>query len=112
MSYADNTGNVLVMVSEPGLAIRGAARRAIRNHARKPVNLRGPRAWAVERTLAEVLPPYGLTELAAETLEVDAGYLSRLLTGLADELLIERQPRQPIQRVDWEAMIRQITSTY
>ncbi len=30
----------------------------------------------------------------------------------ADELLIERQPRQPIERVDWEAMIGQITRSY
>ena len=43
---------------------------------------------------------------------VDPGYLSRLLTGLADELLIELRPRQPVERVDWEAMIRQITRTY
>jgi hypothetical protein len=43
---------------------------------------------------------------------IDAGYLSRLLAGLADEMLIERQPRQPIEGVGWEAMIRQITRTY
>jgi hypothetical protein len=112
LSYADTTGNVLVMVSEPGLAIRAdGAGRDPAPRRRASTSLRGPRAWAVERTLAEVVPPYGLTELA-ETLEVDAGYLSRLLTGLADELLIERSPRQPIGRVDWEAMIRQITRTY
>lgn len=112
LSYADTTGNVFVALDEPGLAIRaiGAANDPEPRTLPK-VNLRGPRAWAVERTLAEVLPPYGLTELSA-TLAVDAGYLSRLLTGLADELLIERQPRQPIQRVDWEAVLRQIASTY
>ncbi len=43
---------------------------------------------------------------------MDAGYVSRLLTGLGQELLIERQPRKPIERVDWEAMIRQVTRTY
>ena len=112
LSYADTTGNILVALDEPGLAIRaiGAANDP-EPRTQPKVNLRGPRAWAVERTLAEVLPPYALTELSA-ALDVDAGYLSRLLTGLADELLIERQPRQPIERVDWEAMIRQIASTY
>ena len=112
LSYADTTGNVLVMLDEPGLAIR-ATGAANDPEPRSPpkVNLRGPRAWAVERTLAEVLPPYGLTELS-DALDVDAGYLSRLLAGLADELLIERQPRQPIERVDWEAMIGQITRSY
>ncbi|MDX2379280.1 MAG: hypothetical protein QNM02_05935, partial [Acidimicrobiia bacterium] len=66
---------------------------------------------ALERTLAEVVPPYGLGELAG-ALDMDAGYVSRLLTGLGEDLLIERQPRKPIERVDWEAMIRQITRTY
>lgn len=112
LSYADTTGNVLAMVSEPGLAIRAEGATRDPSPRRKPTtSLRGPRAWAVERTLAEVLPPYGLTELA-DTLRIDAGYLSRLLAGLADELLLDRQPRQPIERVDWEAMIRQITRTY
>lgn len=112
LSYADTTGNVFVALDEPGLAIRAIGATNDPEPRREPkVNLRGPRAWAVERTLAEVLPPYGLTELSS-ALDVDAGYLSRLLTGLADELLIERQPRRPIERVDWEAMIRQIASTY
>ncbi|MGK2887598.1 MAG: hypothetical protein ACSLE8_22950 [Rhodococcus sp. (in: high G+C Gram-positive bacteria)] len=112
MSYADTTGNVLVMVGDPGLSI--TAEGAGRNPAprrRTMSNLRGPRAWALERTLAEVVPPYGLSELF-EALGIDAGYVSRLLGGLADELIIERQPRQPVQAVNWEAMIGQITRTY
>ena len=112
LSYADTTGNILVMVSEPGLSI--TANGSDRDPAPRPaaaVNLRGPRAWALERTLVEVLPPYGLSELS-DTSGIDAGYLSRLLTALADELLIERSPRQPVQRVDWEAMVRQVTRTY
>jgi hypothetical protein len=43
---------------------------------------------------------------------MDAGYVSRLLAGLADELVIERQPRQPVEGVNWEAMVEQITRTY
>ena len=112
LSYADTTGNLLVMVSEPGLSI--TAEGSNRDPAPRPtaaINLRGPRAWAVERTLAEVLPPYGLSELS-DSLGIDAGYLSRLLAGLSDELLIERAPRQPVQRVDWEAMVRQVARTY
>lgn len=112
LSYADTTGNLLVMVDDPGLSI--TAEGASRDPTPRPKatsNLRGPRAWALERTLAEVGPPYGLGELS-EALGIDAGYLSRLLAGLADELLIERQPRQPVERVDWEAMLRQIARTY
>lgn len=111
-SYADSTGNLSISLEEPLIVIQadGAARDPAPR--RKTLSsLRGPRAWALERTLAEVVPPYGLSELA-EVLDMDAGYVSRLLTGLGQELLIERQPRKPIVRVDWEAMIRQVTRTY
>jgi hypothetical protein len=112
LSYADTTGNLLVMVDDPGLSITAEGASRDPSPRRTPtINLRGPRAWSLERTLAEVLPPYGLSELS-EALGIDAGYVSRLLGGLADELLIDRQPRQPVARVDWEAMIRQITHTY
>lgn len=112
LSYVDTTGNMLVMVSEPGLSITAeGAHRDPAPRGTPTTSLSGPRAWALERTLAEVVPPYGLGELS-ESLGIDAGYLSRLLTGLADEMVIERSPRQPVERVDWEAMIRQITRRY
>jgi len=110
--YADTTGNVLVRVDEPGLSITAeGATRDPSPSGKTSVNLRGPRAWALQRTLAEVLPPYGLSDLS-EALGTDAGYLSRLLGGLADELLIERRPRQPVTSVNWEGVIRQVTRTY
>ena len=111
-SYADPTGNLSIALDEPLIVINadGAARDPAPR--RKTLSsLRGPRAWALQRTLTEVLPPYGLGDLA-DALDMDAGYISRLLTGLGEELLIERQPRKPIERVDWEAMIRQVTRTY
>jgi hypothetical protein len=111
-SFADTTGNLSISLDEPLVVIQADG--ATRDPAPRPKtlsSLRGPRAWALERALAEVVPPYGLGDLA-EALNTDAGYISRLLTGLGEELLIERQPRQPIERVDWEAMIRQVTRTY
>jgi hypothetical protein len=112
LGYADTTGNVLVRVSDPGLSITAeGASRDPSPRSTTMLNLRGPRAWALERTLAEVLPPYGVSELSA-ALGMDAGYVSRLLGGLADELIIERPPRQPVAVVNWEAMVEQITRTY
>ena len=111
-SYADTTGNLSISLDEPLVVIQADG--AMRDPAPRPKtlsSLRGPRAWAFERTLAEVVPPYGLSDLA-DALGMDAGYVSRLLTGLGQELLIERQPRRPIEGVDWEAMIRQVTRTY
>ena len=111
-SYVDQTGNVGLTVNRPGLTIRtqGALRDPSPKPSKRP-NLRGPRAWALMRTLAEVRPPYGVTDLAA-ALTTDPGYISRLLSALSDELLITRRPRQPISEVEWESVVRQMAITY
>ena len=75
------------------------------------LNIRGPRAWALLRTLAEVQPPYGVSELA-NAIDADAGYVSRLLSALTDELLISRVPRGPVEHVEWESLLGQITAGY
>ena len=112
IGYVDLSGNVYLSIDRPGLAIRaqGAQRNPSPEAAQGP-NLRGPRAWALQRTLAEVLPPYGVTELAA-AIKADAGYVSRLVGALSDELLTGRVGRGPIDKVDWEPLLRQMTSTY
>jgi hypothetical protein len=112
IGYVDGTGNMQLTLDRPGLFLRdrGADRDPSPPPGKAP-NARGPRAWALQRTLAEVRPPYGLGALA-ETLGADAGYLSRLLNVLADELLITRAARGPVEHVEWEAMLRQIATTY
>jgi hypothetical protein len=110
--YVDQTGNVSAVVKRPGIVFRTEG--AQRDPSPKPaprLNIRGPRAWALLRTLAEVQPPYGVSELA-NAIDSDAGYVSRLLAGLGEELLISRVPRGPVEHVEWEAMLRQIASRY
>lgn len=110
--FMDDTGNSLVEMARPGLIIRttGAERDPDPQPTPGP-NLRGPRAWALLRTIAEVTPPYGVQQLA-EAVGVDTGYVSRILKVLSDELLIERQPRGPVTSVDWEGVLRQLATTY
>lgn len=110
--YVDLTGNVDVALDRPGIVLRTDG--APRDPSPKPtprLNIRGPRAWALLRTLAEVQPPYGVSDLA-NAIDTDAGYVSRLLSGLSEELLISRAPRGPVDNVEWEALLRQITSSY
>ena len=111
-NYIDATGNALLSIDRPGLFIRtdGAARDPSPKQSSGP-NLRGPRAWALQRTLAEVLPPYGLSELST-ALGIDAGYVSRLLGALSGEMLIDRPARGRVQEVQWEPLLRQITTSY
>jgi len=110
--YVDQTGNVSAVVKRPGIVFRTEG--AQRNPSPPPVprlNIRGRRAWALLRTLVEVQPPYGVSELA-NAIDADAGYVSRLLSALTDELLISRVPRGPVEHVEWESLLGQITAGY
>ncbi|MGH9001036.1 MAG: hypothetical protein ACRDY7_16780 [Acidimicrobiia bacterium] len=112
IGYLDATGNSKIVMAEPGLYIctQGSSRDPHPRPGRQP-SLRGPRAWALLRTLAEVTPPYGIRELAS-ALRVDAGYVSRVVGVLEEELLVERAGRGRITAVDWEGMLRQLAATY
>jgi len=63
------------------------------------------------RTLIEVRPPYTAGDLSAR-LDIDNGYVSRVLQTLTDERLVEREPRRPVTDVSWEALLRQVVSSY
>lgn len=112
VSYIDLTGNVDVDLESPVAVLRLAG--SDRDPAPRPrtgPSLRGPKAWALLRTLVEVAPPYTAGDLAG-ALGVDDGYVSRALQVLADERLIERKPRGAVTAVDWEATLRRIIASY
>ena len=110
--YVDQTGNVSAVVKRPGIVFRTEGAQRDPSPPTVPrLNIRGPRAWALLRTLAEVQPPYGVSELA-HAIDADAGYVSRLLSALTDELLISRVPRGPVEHVEWESLLGQITAGY
>lgn len=112
IGYLDTTGNVEIRLVEPGLYVRteGAARDPQPKAGAAP-SLRGPRVWAMLRTLVEVAPPYGVRDISV-ALGLDAGYISRVLRVLDDELLVTRTPRGPVTEVDWEGVLRQLVTTY
>jgi len=112
VGFADNTGNIEVHLTRPALTIRTDG--ANRDPDPKPTStptLRGPRAWALMRTLIEVRQPYTAGDLSAR-LGIDNGYVSRVLQALANERLIEREPRRPVTNVSWEAMLRRLALSY
>lgn len=112
VSFLDRTGNAEIRLTKPGVFIRtdGASRDPAPKTPIAP-SLRGPRAWSLLRTLAEVRPPYTAGNLAA-VLQVDDGYVSRVLQVLAAEQIIDRDPRGPVKSVEWEPLLRRVTSTY
>lgn len=110
--FIDRTGNAEIRLTQPGLYIRtdGTSRDPTPKRSKGP-SLRGPRAWALLRTLVEVRPPYTAGDLAADR-ALDDGYVSRVLQVLADEQIIERAPRGPVESVEWEPLLRRITASY
>ena len=112
VGFVDSTGNIELRLPRPALTVRtnGADRDPNPKPASGPT-LRGPRAWALMRTLAEVRPPYTAGDLA-DRLDIDNGYVSKMLQALVDERLIEREPRRPVTNVSWEALLRQVVSSY
>ncbi len=111
-NYLDLTGNVDVALRSPAVVWRTVgADRDPKPLPRSGPSLRGPKAWALLRTLVEVAPPYTAGDLAS-ALDVDDGYVSRALRVLADDRLIERRPRGPVTNVDWEATLRRLIRSY
>jgi hypothetical protein len=101
VSWADATGNVRLRLDDPPLLV--AAQGADRNprpKARGTRGLGGNRAAEVVRALTELDPPFLLTDLVEAIGTIDPTFVSRILRGLADGGLIDRQPRGPVTRVD------------
>ena len=79
IGFADSTGNVELRLPRPALTIRtDGAERDPNPKATSGPTLRGPRAWALMRTLVDIRPPYTAGDLSTQ-LEIDNGYVSRVL---------------------------------
>ena len=112
IGFLDHTGNVELRLRRPALYIRADGSQ--NDPDPKPTSgptLRGPRVWALMRTLIEVAPPYTAGDLSS-ALGIDDGYVSRVLQTLADERLISRPPRGPVTTVEWEPLLRKLAETY
>lgn len=106
ISYLDLTGNIRLVMQSPPIFIdvTGADRRPSTSKQRT-AGLGGAKVGSVVRFLAEVVPPYGVNDIEKVT-GISRGYVSRVLDRLADEALIRREPRGPVESVDWPAMLR------
>jgi len=109
--YLDLTGNVSFRLRRPAVVLRtvGAA------HDPSPTRtarqqLRGARAGRLVRLLVDVFPRYRATELAPAA-GVSLSYVSRLLTALEDEALINRSNKWVVD-VDWAQLLRARAAQY
>jgi hypothetical protein len=106
VGFLDLTGNIWIVISEPGLYIeaQGAAQDPDRDE-RPARSLRGAKAGRIVRALVDRKVPPGVRELATLA-KIDAGYVSRVLVFLDSEALVTRAGRGRIQSVDWPALLR------
>jgi hypothetical protein len=112
VSYADETGNVRVVVGEPAIFLesQGAARDPGRQ-LRPLRSLKGAAAGRVVRALCDFSPPYGVRTLA-ERSATPLGSVSRVVTFLDEEAVITRNDKKVITAVDWPALIKRWTADY
>jgi hypothetical protein len=106
LGYVDFTGNARLTLRSPGLYIETAGADHDPNPPMRPTrSLRGPKAGRVVRALCDFREPGGVRDLASKT-GLNAGYVSRILALLDREMLVERDPRGRILKVDWERLLR------
>jgi hypothetical protein len=110
VGYLDLTGNVRIVVSEPGLYIEAQGASQDPDRGERPArSLRGAKAGRIVRALIERKVPPGVRELAGMT-KIDPGYVSRVLAFLDSEALVTRVGHGRIQSVDWPALLRRWAS--
>jgi hypothetical protein len=111
-NYLDLTGNVRIALNHPPVFIthKGASRNPSPS-PRAPARLKGPKAGRLARLLIDVAPPYGVSQIAEST-GLTPGYISRLLTSLDEDALIERTRRGQVVSVDIPQLLRRWTQTY
>lgn len=111
-SYADDSGNLRIVVDKPGLFLETQG--AIKDPGREPrplASLKGPAAARVVRALCDVKPPYGVRKLA-EIASTPPASVSRVVSLLRREALVESGSRGEVLSVDWAALIKRWTQDY
>ena len=106
IGYVDLSGNIWLSVRKPGLYVEALGADQEPNREDRPARtLKGQKAGGLFRVLIDRKAPPGVRALALEV-GVNPGYVSRVLSLLGDEALVERTPRGILEGVDWEKLLR------
>ncbi len=110
LGFLDLTGNMRLTLTKPALWVEGqGADRDPARQNRPARSLRGAQAGRLLRALVDTPAPPGVRELAAAT-GTDPGYVSRVLSFLHTEALVNRDGRGRLISVDWPALLRRWAS--
>ena len=113
LSYADATGNVRLVIDEPGLAVvaTGADRDPFRGPERPTNSFRGAPASRVARALVDRRPPWRMRELA-EYSGTSLGSTARMIDFLDREALVRRDAAGSVEDADWSGILRRWADDY
>ncbi|MGH2843757.1 MAG: helix-turn-helix domain-containing protein [Solirubrobacteraceae bacterium] len=112
VNYLDLTGNADIRTNFPAIFLSHSG--ASRNPApaeRERAGLRGAKAGRLIRTLLDVPAPYSVRELALLT-GLTPGYVSRLLSALEYEALVDRSRTGGVTSVARAPLLRRWVETY
>lgn len=105
VSYLDLTGNTRINLDYPSIFIETQGANQDPRSSKARTTIRGAKAGAVIRLLADVAPPYTGVDIARAA-KVNEGYLSRILDALDEEGLVYRERSGPVTQVDWPTLLR------
>lgn len=112
ISYADQTGHLHLVASQPAIFLEGVG--AVRDPdppSRALQSLKGAAAGRVVRALAEVEIPLGVRSLAAASCS-PLGTVSRVVSFLQEESILERDEQRQIVSVDRIALLQRWSRDY
>jgi hypothetical protein len=106
INYLDFTGNIRIQVFAPALYISSQGAQKNPDRKKRPSrSLRGEKAGQIARMLIDSKQLLGVREIA-EKIDIDPGYVSRVLKLLDREALIERDKRGCLLSVDWQKLLK------
>jgi hypothetical protein len=112
IGFADGTGNFRIAAERPTLFIQTSGSDRDPDPVERPLrSLRGPGAGRAIRALCDFRPPYGVRDLAARS-GASAPTLSRVISLLEREALLERGPDRSVARADVAGCLRRWASDY
>lgn len=112
VDYLDTTGNARLSVDSPGLYIEAVGAPKNPWPADKALqSLKGARTARAVRALLDFAPPYGVRALA-EKAQSSGATLSRVISLLEKEGLVERSETGAVTDLDWVGTIRRWAEDY
>jgi len=106
LNYFDLTGNASIRIDRPALLVRTDGAQTDPNPpTRGRLTLKGAQAGRLVRALADFLPPYSISAIAAQA-GISISYASRQLSELDTEALVRRDQRGRIVERDWAGLLR------